>query len=106
LRQSAFNPLDFSAILGYKLPGLHTIFRLRRYNGRHHHTNVLEGTHLYDFHIHTATERYQRPGFQEDHYAEITHRHYHLESALHCLLADCSFQAPPDQDLGQGALFK
>jgi hypothetical protein len=34
LRQSDLNPLDFSVILGYRLPGLSTVFRLRRYTAR------------------------------------------------------------------------
>jgi len=42
-RQSCVNPLDFSVILGYMLPGSYTVFRLRRYNGKSHpDTNVLE----------------------------------------------------------------
>jgi hypothetical protein len=96
------NPLDFSAILGYRLPGSYTIFRLRRYNGRHHHTNVLEGEHIYDFHVHMATERYQRPGFKEDHFAQVTNRHYNLESAIRCLLDECGFRS----QLEDSPLFK
>jgi len=102
LRLSSLNPMDFSAILGYRLPGLNTIFRLCRYNGRHHHTNILERTHFYGFHIHTATERYQRPGFKEDHYAEPTNRYYNLESAIECLLNYCGFRSP----LAESPLFR
>lgn len=102
IRLSSVNPMDFSAILGYRLPGSFTIFRLRRYNGRHHHTNILENEHFYDFHIHTATERYQRPGFKEDHFAKVTNRHYNLESAVRALLDECGFRSP----LEDGPLFK
>ena len=42
LRQSTLDPTNFSAILGYKVPGSTTIFRLRRYNGKHRHTNPIE----------------------------------------------------------------
>src|ERR1035438_1953776 len=42
IRLSMLNPFDFSVILGYKVPGLNTVFRLRRYNGKHRHTNTIE----------------------------------------------------------------
>ncbi len=35
IRQAEINPLAFSVILGYRMPGLNRIFRLRRYNGKH-----------------------------------------------------------------------
>jgi hypothetical protein len=95
LRRSTLNFLDFSAILGYRLPTLHTIFRLRRYNGKsHHRTNAIEKQSFYDFHVHTATERYQQPGFQEDHFAEVTNRYHSLETAIECLLNECGFRDP------------
>jgi len=102
IRVSSLNPRDFSVILGYRLPGSYTIFRLRRYNGRHHHTNVLENEHFYDFHVHTATERYQRLGFDEDHFAQITNRHYSLDSAVRCLLDECGFRSA----IEDGPLFR
>jgi hypothetical protein len=91
LRQSVINPADFSVILGYKMPGLYTVFRLRRYNGKHTHTNIIEGNSFHDFHIHTATERYQKKGLHEDYFAEISTRHYDLQSAVECLIRDCGF---------------
>jgi hypothetical protein len=95
LRRSTLNVLDFSVILGYQLPTLHTIFRLRRYNGKsHQHTNAFEKQTFYDFHLHTATERYQQPGFKEDHFAEVTNRYHNLETAIECLLNDCGFRTP------------
>ena len=95
LRQSMLNPLDFSVILGYHLPHLFRVFRLCRYNGKsHHHTNTLERDSFYDFHIHTATQRYQIAGFKEDHFAVPTDRYYGLESAINCMLLDCGFQSP------------
>ena len=42
LRQTVLNPANFSVILGYRIPGTYSIFRLRRYNGKHEHSNVLE----------------------------------------------------------------
>ena len=91
------NLLDFSVILGFQIPGLNRVFRLRRYNGKsHYHTNVLEKTPPFrDFHIHTATERYQRaPGHKEDHFATIDKRYYDFESAVTCMLGDCGFRSP------------
>jgi hypothetical protein len=95
VRQSTLDTLNFSAILGYKMPGYNTVFRLRRYNGKHEHTNSIERTKLDDFHIHTATERYQLRGLREDFFAEVTARHWNLDSALRCLLEDCGFDPPP-----------
>jgi hypothetical protein len=100
LRQSIINVLDFSAILGYKVPGSNAIFRLRRYNGKHVHTNTIEGEKLNDFHIHQATERYQRRGPREDVFAEVTSRHSTLSGAITCLLEDCGFNLPPNKQLG------
>lgn len=96
VRQSVFNPLDFSVILGYSIPNSSALFRLRRYNGRsHEHTNRIEGITFYDFHIHTATERYQEAGYAEEHYAETTNRYVDLSGAIQCLLQDCAFELPP-----------
>jgi hypothetical protein len=96
LRQSVFNPLDFSVILGYSFPTSNVLFRLRRYNGRsHEHTNCIEGGTFYDFHIHTATERYQDAGYAEEHYAETTNRYVDIAGAIQCLIEDCGFELPP-----------
>lgn len=97
LRQSRFNALDFSAILAYAVPNSNALFRLRRYNGKsHEHTNRLEGQTFYDFHIHTATERYQALGAAEETFADPTDRFADLSGALRCLLDDCGFQEPRD----------
>jgi hypothetical protein len=95
VRQAMLDTMNFSAILGYKMPGYNTIFRLRRYNGKHEHTNAIEGTTLNDFHFHTATERYQERGAKEDSFAELTSRHCDLDSAIRRLLEDCGFDPPP-----------
>src|SRR3990172_9588464 len=50
LRQSDFNPLDFSVILAYRPPKSNQLFRLRRYNGKsHEHSNTAEEQKFYDF---------------------------------------------------------
>lgn len=92
LRQSRDNQLDFSAILGYTPKEVNRIFLLKRYNGKsHRHRNVLdENKRFYDFHIHTATERYQLAGRKEEFYAEKTDRYSDLRGAFRCLIEDCN----------------
>lgn len=98
-RQSEFNVLDFSVILAYRLPNSTEVFRLRRHNGRsHEHTNPIERVTFYDFHIHQATERYQEIGAPEDMFAEPTDRFGDFDQATECLLADCGFAIPPNQN--------
>jgi hypothetical protein len=95
LRQSSFNPLDFSVILAWVPPQSTTPFRLCRYNGKsHEHTNTLESQKFYDFHIHRATERYQQSGLREDTFAEPTTRYQDLAGALRAMIHDCGFQMP------------
>jgi len=95
IRQSTMNRFDFSAILGYQMPGINKIFRLRRYNGRSHfHTNTIEGETFRDFHIHVATARYQNICSKEDHFAVVDARYADLDSAVDCLLKDCGFRSP------------
>ncbi|MBI5568687.1 MAG: hypothetical protein HY914_01960 [Desulfomonile tiedjei] len=105
VRQSEFNPLDFSVILTYRPPKKNQLFRLRRYNGKsHEHTNTLESRTFYDFHIHGATERYQdESGLREDSYAEPTNRFADFRGAIRAMLEDCGFDVPPNT---QGALFE
>lgn len=103
IRESMINPFDFSAILGYNLPEVNTIFRLRRYNGKsHYHTNTIENEKFRDFHIHEATARYQEAGSKEDHFARIDKRYFDIDSAVDCLLNDCGFRSP----MADSPLFK
>lgn len=93
IRQNEINPLSFSVILGYRMPGFNRIFRLRRYNGKHTHSNPLEKSGAFrDFHRHTATERYQKLGAKEDHFAEIDTRFHSVDGAIQCLLEDNGFE--------------
>lgn len=95
LRQSMVNPLDFSIILAYLPINSNDVFRLRRYNGlSHEHTNTMEDQTFYNYHIHTATERYQQIGAKEDAYAEPTNRYTDYDGALQVLLGDCGFVFP------------
>ena len=100
LRQNTFDRLDFSAVLAVHISQSNRLFRLRRYNGKsHEHTNSIEGDNFYDFHIHTATERYQEIGAREDAYAEVTDRYEDLDGALNCLFSDAGFDVPPEPQL-------
>src|ERR1035437_3781421 len=77
LRQTAENALDFSAILACLGERSTSTFRLRRYNGKsHEHTNLIERQRFYDFHVHTATARYQELGAREDAFAEEAGREH------------------------------
>jgi len=101
IRRSAHNPLDFSVILAYQPPDTNILFRLRRYNGKsHEHSNRLESETFYEFHRHTATERYQEAGFREDAFAEADQRFADLNEAMNCLFEDCGFRLPPERQLG------
>ncbi|MCH8165501.1 MAG: hypothetical protein IH889_07825 [Planctomycetes bacterium] len=100
LRESMHNPLAFSVILGYRVPNTNQLFRLRRYNGKsYEHTNKLEGDTFYDFHVHQATERYQNSGFREDAYAKPVVTYSDFEGAVQCLIDECGFQRPDDDNM-------
>lgn len=98
LRQNRMDVQDFSVILGWEMPSLVRLFKLCRCNGRsHEHRNPLEQSEVFfDFHVHTATERYQTHGYSEEHYAQPTSAYTDFRGAIHHLLAICSF-APPVQ---------
>lgn len=94
IRISRFNPSDFSIILASPMQESR-FFHLRRYDGMHEHTNLLESTRrnkdkFYDFHIHTATERYQESAFPHDGYAESTERYNDIDGAFNCLIEDAN----------------
>ena len=85
---------DFSIILAVQpVQGGH-IFHLRRYDGRHWHTNHLESTRrnknrFFDFHIHTATERYQESDSHDDEgYAEVTDQYRDIYGAFIYMVTD------------------
>lgn len=95
VRMSVFNKLNFSVILGVKVPPPKKFFRLKRYNGDYYlHTNTIEEQEVEGFHIHTATERYQVNGPREEAYAEPTQRYNDVNGALKCLFADANFENP------------
>jgi hypothetical protein len=95
-RQGTINPIDFSIILAYRPPKSNQLFRLRRYNGKHWHTNLIEERKFFDFHVHQATTRYQEIGANEDSYAEPSDRFSDFNQALSCMLKECGFQLPSE----------
>jgi hypothetical protein len=96
VRVNQIDPLDFSVILAFEPEGSSKRFLLRRYNGKsHRHSNVLEkGKPFFDFHIHMATERYQRADRSEVCFAEVTDRYSDWTAALDCLIEDCNIVMP------------
>ncbi len=100
VRQSTFDPLDFSVILGYELPETTRVFRLLRHNGNSHdHPNRLEQTVARGFHVHLATERYQLAGYEEDGYAEMTNSYGDLAGAIRSMIAVANFKPPRQESL-------
>jgi hypothetical protein len=97
LRKNKLNPLDFSAILGFIPPERIKLFRLRRYNGTHKHTNKIERESFRSCHIHLATQRYQEAGWDIDGYAQPSNKYSGLESALDILLNECNFIKPENE---------
>lgn len=88
-----FNKSVFSVVLVLKRPEKNNdnYFFLLRYNGcNHQHTNDIEGESMTGFHIHTATERYQKIKKVEG-YAQPTTRYSNVNQALKCLLEDANF---------------
>ena len=91
LRQNSINVLDFSVILAFSPKGSNQDFKLCRYNGKsHQHSNKIEKQSMYDFHIHRASERYQRAGMKEESFAEITNRYSDIKTAFACMVNDCN----------------
>lgn len=94
LRKNRINPLDFSAILCFLPKERVKIFRMRRYNGIHRHTNKIEHHTFRSFHIHYATQRYQEAGWDIDAYAEANDKYTTIDGAVESLLDECSFIRP------------
>ena len=99
LRQNLSNARDFSAVFGYKLPDTRRIFRLRRYDSRAEHKNLIEWQRFTEYHIHKATARYQARGFDEEGYAEPSDLFTDLHEALQRLFVDCGCDIPPDAQI-------
>ena len=98
VRQNDSYPSDFSVILAVLVSpsdrvSSNPVFRLRRYNGSTNpHTNRIEKNEVDGFHIHFATERYQRRRQKEDGYAKKTCRYNDFDGAVQCLIEDANFE--------------
>lgn len=91
IRRGDFSKSNFSVILVVRIPDSKKYFPLCRYNGSNHqHTNMIEEEVIIGFHIHTATERYQRKK-KVFGYAQSTTRYSDVNGALQCLLEDANF---------------
>lgn len=78
-----------------------------RYNGDYHaHRNKIEKDRLVGvFHIHHATERYIHAGLHPDGFAVQTDRYSNVETALRCMILDCSISGVlPDGDADPNSL--
>ena len=59
----------------------------------------MERETFYDFHVHTATERYQAGGYAEDSYAVGSDAYGDFGGALDLMLAQNGFATPPNAQL-------
>lgn len=90
IRQNTIYQNDFSVILSYEDDG-NNLHILKRYNGIHTHINKIEKNKIRDFHIHTATGRYQEKGYKLEGYAETTGAYSDWKGALDLMIKDCNF---------------
>jgi hypothetical protein len=112
-RENCLLLLDFSIILTF-VDADGTEYRLTRFNGKtpSQHTNKLDADtphHKFRnvFHIHVATERYQRARLDIDSYAEPTTRYGSFTSALTAFSQSNGIviDPPPGVDPSQLGLF-
>ncbi len=94
VKKGDFSKSNFSVILVVRISGSKNFFPLCRYNGSNHqHTNKIEKEVIRGFHIHIATERYQRKKNVFG-YAQSTTRYSDVNGAIQCLFADANFEEP------------
>lgn len=95
IRDSSSNIQDFSVGLGVVHPLTTRLFMLLRYDGiTSHHDNKIEGTSITGFHIHQATERYQKRGRHETSFAIETDSYTNIHEAIQCLISDANIIEP------------
>jgi len=99
LRSSTKKPLDFSCGIEFISARMQAKLTIRRYNGKsHEHTNKLENMDpFYDFHIHQATERYQRSHHDDDTFAMPTNLYVDFPGAFKTLLSECHVVVTADK---------
>lgn len=101
-RQHVRFPENFTVGLRYRSPS-GASYRLLRANGLHPggHTNHIEGDSFTGFHVHRATERYQRAGYVEDAYAEESGAYSSLPQAIQHVQVVASLVLPEGGDQPQ-----
>ena len=91
LRKNRIDFLDFSVILRYRDDKTGIWYNLARYNGKHYHTNTLEGDSFHNFHTHVATQKYQEAGLRIETYAKVTKAYKTFSEAINAFLEDFNF---------------
>lgn len=91
LRKNRIDFQDFSVILRYQNDKTGAWYNLARYNGKHFHTNTLEGNSFHDFHTHIATQKYQEKGLRIESYAKVTKTYKNFNEAIDAFLKDFNF---------------
>ena len=82
---------DFSIGLGVVNPLTSRTFMLLRYDGiTSNHYNKIERTSISGFHIHRATERYQRRGMNACSFAVETDQYSNINEAFKCIVFDAN----------------
>ncbi len=94
-RQHVHHPANFTVGVSYRADGY--TYRLLRANGLHPggHVNHLERTSFgTSFHVHRASERYQRAGFDIDGFAEQSDDFTSFEQAVTYVEHAAGLRAP------------
>lgn len=92
LRKNKLDMFDFSIILRYQDTNTGIWYNLVRYNGKHFHTNIIEGDSFHDFHAHYATQKYQEAGLRIEGYAKVIKTYKTFSEAIDAFIKDLHFQ--------------
>jgi len=92
LRKNRLDFLDFSIILRYQDNNTGIWYNLVRYNGKHSHTNRIEGNTFHDFHAHYATQKYQEVGLRIEGFAKVIKTYTTFDEAIDAFIKDFNFQ--------------
>jgi len=90
-RKNKIDFLDFSIILRYMDGPTGSGYNLVRYNGKHIHTNRMEGDSFHDFHKHLATQKYQEAGQRIESYAQVMTTYKSYDEAIKAFIRDLNF---------------
>ncbi|MEI6795564.1 MAG: hypothetical protein WCK39_01745 [Methanomassiliicoccales archaeon] len=94
-RKSTIDMRDFSIVFIYEIQSTNQEYVIARYNGDHgEHQNTIEKETVEGFHIHKATERYQKAGKHIESYAVETDSYGSFTAALGIFINDMNFTLP------------